>query len=324
MSSQSEQINPRLGRNAKPGEMFNLRFMCFNIANAERDEKENPLLGRLDEIIQAIKDVDPPIDAFVLLEANRPSQGKSWSSIAAEIEEATGYRYQALHILNGSNNPFGKALFVNPDTLICKTDQQSWTEKKDVWSGGYWGNAVSCFALQPLVTEEVQLDPNPEKPPAIIRRVILDKQIRLGAVHFPMGRFDRMKVSDWLNAHYDDADIWMGDYNTFPDDGGDEMITRISAHRRLTHCDLGVPFTFKAFPHDLITKPSSFHSQMNEHSSVESEGVDKDGNPTINVRFASTLDHVFYHPGNFELRNAFALPLTPASDHARVIVDVSI
>lgn len=326
-----DDLNERLARNSKPNEEFHLRVMCFNIANAKRDEEFKPLLTRIIHIVKMINRIQSGgMDAFILLEAGRSSVHRTWSMIASYIEEQTGFRYVFNHYLNSSNDSFSKCLFIDPSRVACLWDKQMWTEyghKKDFWSGaGFWGNSVSLFQLFPVVHEQIQLDPNPEKPKTTVRRVIADAWVNIGACHFPPGGMaDRIKASNWLRDHASEADIWMGDFNTYPDDGGEEMIKIITSNG-LVQCDLKVPFTFKCFDHDIVTKPASFEEKINPESKIIERTTDKDGNPIIKVLFASVLDHVFHHGEKMkkrvEIKYAKALDVDHnASDHAPVYVD---
>lgn len=110
----------KIGRLSEEGEHFPLRFGCWNIANAARDEIHNPLASRIGLIIERIN--LNPVDVLVLLEANRPSQGRSFTSIAAEIESATGLRYIGVKYLNSTSNAFA---YSNPKSFAtCRTNLQ--------------------------------------------------------------------------------------------------------------------------------------------------------------------------------------------------------
>lgn len=215
-------------------------------------------------------------------------------------------------------------MFINPSSVALSKRKQKWISSDDkthLWCGANWGSAVSLFRFHPAVTELVDMGDG--KPSPLITRVIRDSCFNLGVVHFPMEKSERLNASTWVDKHSNMAEIWMGDFNTFPDDGGYDMIELI-AKNNLVHHELHTPFTFKAFPHDLISKPHSFRDQLNEFSTVEGiddKVVDSNGNPNILVRFASVLDHIFHGSHKVAVKGG-ALPITDASDHAPIIADI--
>lgn len=338
--------NPRIGRDAKIDETFTRRVLCWNVANAARDDVHNPLATRIPLIIEAVNAVQPPVDVFIVLEANRPSQGKSWTAMAAEIEEGTGLSYIGVKSINATAMSFGKALFIRRNTVAVNAFEQRWPPfVGNLWSGDYFGNDVITFGLHPVVVELV--DPvelygadkvGAKKEPEMCTRVIRHSGITVGAVHFPMDFNARMDMSTLLHRIGDAADLIMGDFNTFPDWGGPAMLRKMTKRDALTRVPIlasdplgpmhtgvqtEVPYTFRAFPHDVIKKPAEFASQLNMDSEIVS--INEDG--SINVRFASTLDHVFTSSLETTMLRikcvASAMPFSDASDHVGVIADIT-
>jgi len=328
--------NPRIGRDTELDETFTRRVLCWNIANAARDNVHNPLALRIPLIIEDINAVQPPVDVFIVLEANRPSQDKSWTTMAAEIEEGTGLSYVGVKSINATAMSFGKALFIRRSTVAVDEFAQHWTTSGgSQWSGDYFGNDVVTFELHPVLVELV--DPvelygtdsvGAKKEPELCTRVIRHTSVTVGAAHLPMDFGARMDVARWVNMTGGNAHVLMGDFNTFPDWGGPAMLEEITKGGTLYYVPIlapedgtgvrtEVPYTFRAFPHDVIKKPAEFISQLNAHSEVVS--TNEDG--SINVRFASTLDHVFTWSDVKCV--ASAMPFSDASDHVGVLADIT-
>lgn len=304
----------RIARNALKGETFTLTVGCWNIANARRDEEYTPLSTRIRKIADHLLK-HPEIDVMVLLEANRPSGGRSFTSFAAEIEDVTGLRYIGVKYLNATENSFGKAVFVRPNKIFVSAFDQIPTGESEVHplrestvrdytvaTGNYFGNDIVIVKAHPVADDN---------------RIIRDKSVSVGIVHFPMGREDRLQVSRWISdVHNNHVDVWMGDWNTFPDDGGDEMIGIIT--EKYPMVPKTKDFTFRAFPHDLIRKPIDFVIPDG------SEVVREDEESKM-VRFRSCLDHVFVNPTfNDSVGEAVVSDLVDASDHALITVEVVI
>ncbi len=279
--------NPLIGRYVLPGEEFHMNVVTWNIANAARDEARSPLAFRLDNIIRVLISTNKstPIDALVLLEAGRPSQGLTWTEMAAKIEKETGLSYIGIWRINATPMSFGKALFIDRERVAVNNIRQFWTDKSDeYWVGDYFGNDILTFNLHPVCFESSSF------------RVVRNVDLIVGIVHFPMSLEARLQLSEYLNDIGHIAQLWMGDFNTFEDDGGEKMIDIITqkgnpyARKNLVeHHDEEAPYTFRAFPHDLISKPEEFRSRMSKHSEVVGDAVDG----VIQVRFASTFDRVF-------------------------------
>ena len=283
------------------------RNICvWNIANAQRDETFCPLKSRLQGIIDYIKGLTEMPDILVLLEANRPSQGVPWTMMAADIEAQTGLRYHSCHTVNATPNSFGKAVFFNVNTVALKNVHHFWIteeEKSERWSGPYFGNDVIILEIFPVENQ----------------KVIIDKILKLGVVHFPMGKEDRLMASKWLRFFSGFANIWMGDYNTFPDDGGQEMIDIITEFELIHQNPKDTnEMTFQAYEHDCIEKDISFIPQLNSASTFKPK---EDDPSKILVRFSSVLDHVFTDP-NIDCK-VIINPLCPFSDHALISAKTS-
>lgn len=317
MAATSEP-NPRIGRDAHPSESFRRYVMCLNIANAKRDDEHNPLCDRIADICGHINRAPTPIDALILLEAGRPSRGISWTSMAASIENFTGLHYVGVRMLNATENPFGKALFIRRSTLALSGMAQRWiSQQEHHWDGPHFGLDYLEMIFHPVVQEHAVIVSG--RDPELLTRVIRDRSVSFAAFHFPMDRASRMKAADYINQDQC-SDVLVGDFNTFPDDGGPEMIKVItsSCYRRKK---MPAPYTFKAFEHDLVRKPADFRSQVNEHSEIVQENDDG----TLSIRFASTLDHIFYYDDNSDTKvgqGSYVLPMEGASDHEGMVVEV--
>lgn len=293
----------KIGRVSEEGEQFPLRVGCWNIANAARDEIHNPLGSRISLIIERIN--LNPVDVLVLLEANRPSQGRSFTSIAAEIESATGLRYIGVKYLNATSNAFGKAVFVRSDVAFVSAFEQIWTGiescnplstsetvSKVVATGNHFGNDIVKLMVHPVINGFI----------------VRDKMVNVGIVHFPMALPDRLQVAEWVrNVHPYHVDIWMGDWNTFPDDGGPEMIQKVEFSYTKRNCE---EMTFRAFPHDLIAKPLDFVC-------IDPSEVVEVKDDCKMVRFSSCIDHVF---SRWNVKcDVHVDDITDASDHALIV-----
>lgn len=307
-------LNPRIARVARKGEEIGLEVACWNIANAKRDEIHSPFFERVYGVIETINGLSRPLDALVLLES-RFSGDVAWTYLAHMIEASTHLTYIGIQYTNPTMDSFGKALFVNRKTCIASKFVRTETSEGDVnWGGSWWGNTIVQVELQPIVLEKVEASPGGFQFDS--QRVIADKKVTFAFMHFPLARDDRMQVSRWVRDHQHLADVWVGDCNTLEEDGGPEML-KIMRESGLHHHVLDVPWTFKAFPHDLVTKPIAMRPLVNKYSIVTEETE-----TTFTTRFLSKLDHVFTTPYAPPC-SSFAVPYTEsASDHCMIVCSV--
>ena len=186
------------------------------------------------------------------------------------------------------------------------------------WSGDYFGNDCLNVQLHPVVDEYDVFSDQPDAPAERALRVIRDRNIIASVFHFPMQRASREQVSEWVSL-FAKGEILFGDFNTFEDDGGPEMIKKIT-EKHYVRKAIEAPFTFNAFPHDTIRKPAEFRAELNEYSTIEK--VNEDG--SLQVRFASTLDHLFYAPGRAAMigEGCFILPMKGATDHEGLVAEI--
>ena len=304
-------FNDRIAKKSDSSELYRLHVVFRNIANAQRDEagaalpwtdgKEilsSPLAKRLDVLIKDIKELDPPADALFLLEAARPSQSMSWTEMAARIERETGLTYVGVTHINATAMSFGKALFVNRKTTAVRKFHQLWvSDTPEIPSGDYFGTDALEVHLSPVVHD----------------RIVVDRVMRCMALHAPMALSSRLAFASWVRKHAEDADIFFGDTNTFPDDGGPEMLRRITEDGALVDVTPKVDRTFFAFPQDVMAYPAS--TQFPPDTCIAHATDD-----TVWVRHASVLDRCFARsrlPVHVEVH-----PITPASDHAAVSIRV--
>lgn len=222
-----------------------LKIVTWNIANAQRDNTLAPLIERLNEIIGTLKDIQKNhngIDVLVLLEANRSSTDKSgvihsFTSIANKIQNETGLLYLGQDVLNPSGGmAFGKAVFYNGSTCFVNKGAQTWASSVSHFcSGPYFGCGMTNLTIWPL-------DEN--------KKLIANKFLTYGGLHFPMVLDHRMEVVNYLRWMNPKPDLIMGDFNTFPDDGGPLMIQELTKAGFINCLPSDTVRTFHAFPHD--------------------------------------------------------------------------
>lgn len=288
MAGKEEYIpNLNIGRDLKKDEKVQLNIGSFNIACADRDDAMNPLVGRVDAIIDQINAVDPPLDCVVLLEAGRTSKGVEFTEIACQIQKGTGLTYMGIDYVNGTVSPFGKAVFIRRSTCMLIRREHHWLHPKGVIvDGSHFGTDHVTLHLAPVVEEEVECVVNDKIVVKNLRRVIRNAVKRITFVLFPMdlkGRMEAIQVTKAL-----DSDLLMGDWNTFPDEGGPEMIAGMESAGWNSILPVDV-MTFKAWDHDINVRPSSFREKLNPESKILSENEDG----SLNILFSSVLDHVF-------------------------------
>lgn len=279
---------------------YTIGFATFNIANSAGDAKYKPLdEERLREIIKEMNKVKGKVSVFALLEAGRAG----WATKAAAIAEGTGYLYHSCHLLNATPMSFGKALFYDPERVAIHHVVQTWLDMDDPdnWGGAYFGNSILLIHVQPVVDQ----------------KIVLDATIRFAAVHFPLGLKDRLEAAAWVAYHGGFAEVWSGDFNTFEDEGGPEMIEIITKNGLKKTTPQGA-ITFRAFEHDKVPKSVDVIPTLNELSTY----VPHPDDPTkILVNYAGGLDHTFVDP-NLECKTVVC-PLTDASDHALIYSEVT-
>lgn len=305
----------------------------WNIANAKRDEDMNPLADRLDMIIDQIKKNICP-DVLILLEAGRSSKGMTWTEIAGKIEKETGLFYFGIRRINATLMSFGKAVFYNPKTIALDDLNQFWTKNHaGKWSGDHFGNDMLVFDAYPVIDN----------------KVVVDKRLSIAAVHFPMKLDARLQVSQYVRDRAFNFDIVGGDFNTFADDGGQDMINILTFdstvkddpdsleirknHRNYALQEMLHPsteVTFKAFKHDVVEVPN----EKLPHKPFDPEIIDEtyltvveEGPETSKVLFRSWLDHIFatkYLIQRVGFTNIYTEvgEITPASDHAWISIHI--
>lgn len=293
--------NPNITCEISDDASVKLVVACRNMANAARDDQFSPLAFRISDQIEDINKMEPQPDVFCCLEAGRPSKDMSWTSMASKIEDNTRLRLECTIRINATPMSFAKALFINPERAAVSSVEQVWTSDRQlIWSGEGFGNDVIIATIHPVLN----------------RKVVTGRSIRVGFVHLPMKLEARMQVSKWLNDNADLVDMWIGDCNTFPDDGGQAMIDAITADSKLVErTPKDTPFTFSAFPHDTISVANEKLDQIGEHSKVVEHGETHSS-----VLYSSVLDRIFATP---TLRcTGFACPPTFASDHCIMYAEV--
>lgn len=259
-----------------------------NIACAGRDESRTPFLTRLPLLINDIKDNNP--DVVVLLEAGRSSLGMTWTEMAVLIERQTDLVYVGVSYANLSANPFGHAVFVKKGRALIARMTNALTN-------------VSGDARQGQVTE-------------VVVKTSETNCVTIGVVHMPMSIEGRLALVQWLCANSARATMWVGDFNTFPDDIGPDMIEQLK-ESGLVHLPCDAPFTFKAFPHDTLTVPIKKKRFLHPMSIIVTEDEH-----SVTVLPVSILDHVFLYKNIIAQCTATFLPHTAASDHSAILIRV--
>ena len=247
-----------------------LKIMIWNIANTHRDNKISPLCDRLDSIIKVVLTINP--DILVLLEAGRASKslltgdGYSWTQMAGKIEMLTGLIYEGVWRSTPELTASGKAVFIRykKPIISVKIEQLSVGSHSDRVCG-----SVLKLRLHPIGTT-----------------VDESHCCRVGVVHFPMALEKRMDHAKWLVDHEDQFDLLVGDMNTFPENGGPELLAIMAAAGFVEQLPLDTYFTFKGFNHDVITIPNE-DLKYHQHSQI----ISTDGTNTSLIP-ASWLDHV--------------------------------
>lgn len=231
---------------------ISLSIMCRNIGNTIRDEEKGySFLKRLDHLIDDINSESP--DLLLLLEArpivrNIDAQSvtkKTWTEIATSIELHTKLCYQGTKYPNTSENPSGISVFLAYRKVVILNIDQIWVNSDlnvfPHWNGPYYGIHMIIVQCHPIINDKTD---NTNK-------VVLNRSIRIGCIHFPTNYQDRIATSQWLSRISNSSfDIVMGDFNTFEDQGGDEMKQILS--QNMTSILKGNHITFHGFPHDQL------------------------------------------------------------------------
>ena len=237
-----------------------IRIGEFNAGAANRDNlKGNPLEKRLPEVAKSVNEAN--LHFLCILEAGRQSMhykpspedpsklvevpGMTWTAMAAYIEHETDLTYLGLYRPNPSANPLCFALFANTSrvTLI------SASLKPMNLPNTLWKNAGrSMLNVTILVSNG-----NPQSDEF--------KEMNLTFFHFPMGLEDRLAASRAIGdeATNTRTNLLMGDANTFPDDGGPEMLKLMRVEDRIPKDCLR---TFSAFPYDILTRPKEIYEEF--------------------------------------------------------------
>jgi endonuclease/exonuclease/phosphatase family metal-dependent hydrolase len=151
--------------------------------------------------------------------------------------------------------------------------------------------------------------------PVLDGKCVIDRKLELGFLHFPMSLPDRLQVVEYLEnlPKENKFDLIMGDFNTFPDDGGPEILNRLDKCGYQNRIRLlNNMRTFHAFAHDLLTLPSKKHLETMKLAIVIKENDDG----TVLVRPVSWLDQCmsFVNTPNLKEIDAFVIDMA-TSDH---------
>ncbi len=287
-------------------------IVSWNVANAGPDDEKNPLTLRIPMICEVIKTINP--DVIVLLEAGRPTKDIDWTTNAGAIQRETGLRYLGCMYSNPTLKTFGKAVFYNPETV----DVATLSRERITNQQGFNADIVR-FNVRPVFDQKIVIGMEP---------------VNVAAVHvpphfgFPERRIDAAKAIRSMPKLW--YELFVGDFNTFPEDGGPEMIEEITKDvspgtysGSLVSClPDDTTHTFKAFEHDISTVNTSVIEAIRKNplNEILEEGPEK-----CSVRFSSWLDHVF---ATQRLWNRLAVvdckvgPITGASDHAPTLTTI--
>jgi len=126
------------------------------------------------------------------------------------------------------------------------------------------------------------------------------------------------------------CDLLVGDFNTFPEDGGPEMIEALTGTFDDQHDSMSLvsclpadtKWTFKAFEHDICKEDISKLEVIRSNPYNEIIEVTED---KVHVRFSSWLDHVFV--SKYMMQRGVVVdcqvgPYTAASDHMPTITTI--
>jgi hypothetical protein len=309
-------VNPKIGKRGPKG-TYNLHIVFRNIANSVRDEQgsivpwlsdehklSSPLEGRIQFVIDELNELNKkcPIDAFVVLEAGRPSGSLSWTDMAAMIEKQTGLTYMGIWMLNGTAMSFGKALFINRSRMFLRRAEQRYTSS-DFWmpSGPGFGADIVILSLSPVENG----------------LVVVDRGIECWVLHAPVDPTARSIYNDYVRMWSRlKGDIFFGDCNSFPNSTIPEISETLSHLKEWTPAD--VECTFAGFEQDVFAVPIDKRDQYGPPNEIVYE---KDS--TLWVRPSSVLDRVFAdHCIN--VSKVEVHPITRASDHAMISIYVTI
>jgi hypothetical protein len=86
-------------------------------------------------------------------------------------------------------------------------------------------------------------------------KVIIDKKVVVGATHFPTALENRLNTAKWIMENSNLFDVIMGDFNTFPQNGGPEMI-EILKSKLISRLPPETSTPFRAFAYDTIMVPN--------------------------------------------------------------------
>lgn len=205
-----------------------LRFLTFNIANAGNDER-NPTyrLGmRLSAIATELKSAGEDNMAIICIQEIRPCLNKNGDAImsidelSSFFKECTGMEIASLTKSRTKENPFHNLTLYQPKILTLVSVDIMYP------TGHVISQSNFALAVSPAITLSVV------------------------NVHFPLGRTDRIAASEFVKdlPRNGNCQVVLGDMNTFPDDGGEEMMEIMcsTGFYDVLHGEK----TFHSFPHD--------------------------------------------------------------------------
>jgi len=229
------------------------RILFVNLANSQRDsDSGNSLFSRLPTIVKFIKSVNPDVICFV--EAGRPTRDHdgnlvSWVDMVSMLTNGTGLIQVCITRNNETDMAFGISIFARPGLRI------DWTSH--------------CLCSDGFKTIAISFSINHQT--AIV-------------THLPVNPVQRMSaLRELLRIMHDDKiSFAFGDFNSFPDGNGPEMMSLIEQSGFIEF--LNVPGSFIPFPFDRIPQhPALIHR------------IDGDDGKCIPL---SHLDHVFGLPSS--------------------------
>jgi endonuclease/exonuclease/phosphatase family metal-dependent hydrolase len=178
------------------------------------------------------------------------------------------------------------------------------TNSQEPFEGPYYGLDLIVINCHPVSQKE---------------EAIVNKNLRVAAIHFLTGEADRMETAKWLSRNYHLFDMVMGDFNTFSDKKGPEMksILETNMQSMILQKENKI-ITYKGFSHDVV-------SIKNECVHLIPEAVVLEVKEKETKLVASDwLDHV-YSPTNKKLKcKVTVCPVSQASDHALICAEVII
>lgn len=269
-----------------------LKVVCKNIAASKYDEIYNPFWSRLPILIDELKEAKP--DILLLLEAGRESDGHGWKEITEIISKELNLSYQGILKKGIAERAHGQAIFVSPSTKLISFHS--------IW--------ISLDSNK----EPIPIDDGLMIARATVKHISYPECFRIAFVHFPKDD-RRLTMIHWLAKNKHKFQVVMGDFNTFPDNKGPEMIKFLNTEM-IPLLDQNV-ITFKGFENDKIKVKNE-----NLHLFAQARITEK-GEVETTIIPAAKLDHIYITDPTLNCAG-YCGPITKASDHCSLYLVLNI